>query len=63
MDHHNGVETVVVDQRQDSGQFKRLGTFTYTAGVEYAIRLNDLADGYVIADAVRLVRIQEEPEP
>ncbi|MFF4752125.1 exo-alpha-sialidase [Streptomyces sp. NPDC001270] len=55
--HHAGGSTVVrVDQREHGGQWVSLGDFRFTAGQPATVELSDAADGYVIADAVRLVR-------
>ncbi|MFD0476599.1 hypothetical protein ACFQ0B_56485 [Nonomuraea thailandensis] len=59
--HAGGTETVRVDQRQAGvteprgGSWVSLGTFGMTEGVT-TIGLSNAADGYVIADAVRLRR-------
>ncbi|WP_157877342.1 golvesin C-terminal-like domain-containing protein [Streptomyces odonnellii] len=48
--------TVRVDQRRRGGQWVSLGTFSFTAGRPATVELSDAADGYVVADAVRLIR-------
>ncbi|MEJ3745228.1 exo-alpha-sialidase [Actinomycetes bacterium KLBMP 9797] len=54
--HAAGQATVRVDQRVRGGQWVSLGTFPFLAGTAATIDVTDAADGYVIADAVRLVR-------
>jgi len=51
--HADGSTTVTVNQRQNGGQWNLLGVFTLNASS--TITLTDVADGYVIADAIRLV--------
>ncbi|QXE34978.1 exo-alpha-sialidase [Streptomyces sp. GMY02] len=56
IDHAAGDPTTVrVDQRQRGGQWVSLGTFSFTAGRQATVELSDAADGYVVADAVRLI--------
>ncbi|MDZ4153041.1 RHS repeat-associated core domain-containing protein [Methylicorpusculum sp.] len=50
--HSQGATEVSVNQKLNGGQWHKLGTFQFEAGTDYAIELNDAADGYVIADAV-----------
>ncbi|MEU5779567.1 FAD-dependent oxidoreductase [Micromonospora lupini] len=54
--YSGGVTTRTVDQRQSGGQWVPLGTYPFTAGTDGSvlIRTED-TDGYVVADAVRLV--------
>lgn len=56
-----GVSTVTVDQRQNGGQWNLLGSFSYTQGMQYTVKLTDQADGYVIADALRFVPVDAQP--
>ncbi len=56
--HDGGLDTVVVDQRYNGGDFKLLGTYAFTSGADYAVTLDDNADGFVIAGAIQLVRLQ-----
>jgi hypothetical protein len=51
-----GATMVTVNQQANGGSWQSLGTFTFNAG-SYSIRLTDNANGYVIADAVRLVKV------
>ena len=60
--HTFGTTTVVVDQQQSGGQFNRLGTFSFDAGTAGSIQIRtDDTDGFVIADAVRLVLDSADP--
>lgn len=52
VEHTRGTTTVRVDQRTGGGAWHRLGTFTLGPGGN--VLLTDDADGYVVADAVRL---------
>jgi len=53
----DGRTTFRVDQRAEGSRWVVLGSFTFVAGDTATIELSDDADGYVIADAVRLVRL------
>jgi hypothetical protein len=54
--HANGTSTVLVNQRQPSGEWAKLGTYPFAATGKESITLRtDGTDGIVIADAVRLV--------
>lgn len=57
---HNGVyiASQVLDQRFNGGVFNAIGTFMVTSG-SLSIVLDNDANGYVIADAVKLDRIPE----
>lgn len=61
--HRDGVDTVTVDQRVlgapdvHGGEWASLGVFSLAAGLATTITLSDAADGFVIADAVKLVRV------
>lgn len=52
LQHANGRATFSLDQRQNGGQWVTLGTFPLNA--QSTLTLTDQANGYVIADAVRL---------
>ncbi|WP_406059949.1 FAD-dependent oxidoreductase [Micromonospora sp. NBC_00860] len=56
IEHADGLITKTVDQRQAGGQWVPLGTYPFTAGTggSVLIRTED-TNGYVVADAVRLV--------
>jgi hypothetical protein len=47
--------TVAVDQRTDGGAWNLLGTFNFSQGSNYQVSLSNQADGYVIADAIKVV--------
>lgn len=58
--HVSGSTTVRVDQRAGGGRWVSLGRFQFAAGSAAStasVELSDGADGYVIADAVRVVRV------
>jgi hypothetical protein len=59
--HRDGLSTVRVNQRQTGGQWVSLGSHLFDAATPYGITLTDDADGYVIADAVRLVHTGPVP--
>ncbi|MEV4315875.1 hypothetical protein [Actinocrispum sp. NPDC049592] len=48
-----GTTTVTVDQRDHGGQWVSLGDFWLTQ--DTTVTLSDAANGYVVADAVRLI--------
>ncbi len=54
INNHGKEWIVTVDQTANGGQFVSLGTFKLAAG-DVDVVLNDTPDGYVIADAVKLV--------
>ncbi|MEJ2405979.1 MAG: Ig-like domain-containing protein [Candidatus Thiodiazotropha sp.] len=59
---HDGGETpFAVNQQLNGGQWNLLGSFDYTQGGQYNITLTDAADGYVIADAIKLVPEGADP--
>ncbi|MEZ5616462.1 MAG: RHS repeat-associated core domain-containing protein [Rhodocyclaceae bacterium] len=51
--HQGGVSTVTVSQQANGGAWNPLGTYALTP--QSAIALSSQANGYVIADAIRLV--------
>ena len=53
--YNGGSETIRVNQQIDGGQWNLLGTFSFAAGTSGSVVLSDDADGYVIADAIRVV--------
>ncbi|MEJ3745355.1 exo-alpha-sialidase [Actinomycetes bacterium KLBMP 9797] len=55
--HADGQATVRVDQRTERSRWVVLGTYSFRAGDTATIQLSDDADGTVVADAVRLVRV------
>ena len=59
---HAGGDTVVaVNQQQNSGAWTLLGTFNMAPGQGHKVSVTDQADGYVIADAIRLIGT-DDPE-
>jgi hypothetical protein len=56
VNHAGGRATFAVDQRTGGSRWVTLGSFSFVAGDAATIELSDDADGYVIADAVRLIR-------
>lgn len=53
---HAGGDTVVTtDQEQNNGSWVLLGTFSMAPGSGHKVSLTDQANGYVIADAIRLL--------
>jgi RHS repeat-associated protein len=55
--HANGSSAISVNQQQSGGVWNLLGTFSLTPGTAQKISLSDQANGFVIADAVRLVPV------
>lgn len=53
--HANGQKTILVDQSQNAGRWNSLGIFPFRPGVSQYVRLDNRANGPVIADAIRLV--------
>ncbi|GAA0452808.1 hypothetical protein Ade02nite_00860 [Paractinoplanes deccanensis] len=53
--HAEGQATFRIDQRTQGSQWVRLGSFPFVAGGAATVGLSDDADGYVVADAVRLL--------
>jgi hypothetical protein len=54
--YNNGrlLDTIVVDQRTDGGQFNLLETYTLDSGTLQIVLTNN-ASGYVVADAIQIV--------
>ena len=61
--HASGSTPVTVNQQQGGGAWNLLGTFSLTPGSAHKVSLSDQANGFVIADAVRLVPISIQAEP
>lgn len=62
--HNSGTSTVVVNQRHRGSQWNLLGTFEFQEGSSGAVVMrNEGANGYVIADAVRLVSADPPEAP
>ncbi|MEO8377722.1 MAG: hypothetical protein ABI579_08620, partial [Candidatus Sumerlaeota bacterium] len=53
INYQGGSSTVRVNQKINNGVYVSLGTFSFTSGTQYTVTLNDDANGYVIADAVK----------
>lgn len=51
--HAGGADTVTVNQAAGGGSWQLMGTYSLNAGTA-TVSLTDQADGYVIADAIRL---------
>lgn len=52
-----GMNTVPVDQQTSGARWNLLGVYSFTQGSDYQISLTDEANGYVIADGIRLVPV------
>jgi hypothetical protein len=52
--HAEGNDTVRVNQKSNGSQWNYLGTYNFAAGTSGYVVLSDDADGYVIADAIKL---------
>ena len=55
--HADGSTAVAVNQQANGGAWNLLGTFTLNPGSAHNVALTDQANGYVIADAIRLVPV------
>jgi RHS repeat-associated protein len=53
--HAGGSSQISVDQRQNGGRWKLLGTFNFASGANHRAVLTNAPDGAVIADAIKLV--------
>ncbi|OYD09930.1 golvesin C-terminal-like domain-containing protein [Paludifilum halophilum] len=54
--HHTGGETVkMIDQRTGGGRWVSLGVYSYKKGETGRVILSNRANGFVIADAVRVI--------
>ena len=62
INHTFGGTTVRIDQRINGSQWNEIGEFYFEEG-DFSVQLTDDAEGYVIADAVRLLFITVEPPP
>ena len=60
--HGSGSSAVTVDQQQGGATWNLLGTFSLSPGNTHKISLTDQANGFVIADAIRLVPISIQAE-
>ena len=61
--HASGQTSVPANQQANGGLWNLLGTFTLNPGTTHNISLTDQANGYVIADAIRLVPVQVQAQP
>jgi RHS repeat-associated protein len=59
--HGQGSTNVPVNQQANGGAWNLLGTFQLSPGSTHKVALSDQANGYVIADAIRLVPISLQP--
>ncbi|HBA83281.1 MAG TPA: hypothetical protein DCZ95_04220 [Verrucomicrobia bacterium] len=60
----DGSRTVTVNQRINGGRWVVLGTNSFVAGTSGSIRIrNNGTSGYVVADAVRFVRVGDSVPP
>ena len=55
VNHAGGATPVTVNQEVNGGQWNLLGTFTLNAGSSHSVVLAIQDDGYVIADAIKVV--------
>ncbi len=56
INYAGGSTTVPINQQINGGTWQSLGTFNFNAG-SYNVRLSDLANGEVNADAIRIIRV------
>ena len=54
--HADGTTPVTVNQQQNGGQWNSLGTFNFVPNQNQRIVLTDVADGVVVADAIKLTQ-------
>ncbi len=54
-----GVSRARVNQKAEGGVWSLLGTYDFEAGI-YEVRLDDMANGVVVADAVKAVLVKAE---
>ena len=60
--HASGTDNITLNQRQNGGEWVAVGTYTFNRGESNYIELsNDNTNGYVIADAVRLIGLDCSP--
>ena len=56
--HHQGSDRIKVNQQRDGGQWIKLGTYTLSRGFSEVVTIHaEQADGIVVADAVKLTRM------
>ena len=56
-----GATVVTVNQKLSGGQWNLLGTFDFTAGLQYSALVTNDADGLVVADAVLVNAVDAPP--
>jgi RHS repeat-associated protein len=61
--HAGGSTAVPANQQSGGGAWNLLGTFSFAPGTAHTIALTDQANGYVIADAIRLVPLAAPAQP
>jgi RHS repeat-associated protein len=55
--HAQGTTPIAVNQQANGGVWNLLGTFNLAPGTSHKVSLTDQANGYVVADAIRLAPI------
>jgi RHS repeat-associated protein len=60
--HGQGATSVAVNQQANGAAWNLLGSFQLSPGTAHKVELTDQANGYVIADAIRLVPISLQTE-
>ena len=60
--HAGGATPVVVNQRQNGGQWHLLGTYTLDPGQNHGVDLESSTSGVVAADAIRIVADSATPQ-
>ncbi|MGE0875506.1 MAG: RHS repeat-associated core domain-containing protein [Burkholderiales bacterium] len=60
--HAAGTTTTTVNQQANGATWNLLGTYSLAPGTGHKIALTDEANGYVVADAIRLVVVSLEPQ-
>ena len=61
--HAGGSTAVATNQQLNGGAWNLLGTFSLQPGTAHKISLTDQANGFVIADAIRLVPVAVQAQP
>ena len=61
--HSGGTTAVAMNQQLNGGVWNLLGTFSLSPGSAHNISLTDQANGFVIADAIRLVPVAVQAQP
>ncbi len=60
--HASGSTTTTVNQQANGGAWNLLGTYSLAPGTSHNIALTDEGNGYVVADAIRLVPVTVQPQ-